>query len=194
MAFKIVVIGTSLGGLTALKVLLNGLSRDFSIPVAIVQHRYKDLDNRLESSLSCFLQQYLSLPIKDVEDKDEICSRHVYLAPADYHLLVEPGYFSLSTDEPVSYARPSIDVLFESAAEVYRERAIGVILTGANSDGAQGLKSIKASGGLAIVQDPVSAESSIMPQAAIDTALVDAVLPLAAIAPHLMNLCCPVWS
>ncbi len=98
MAFEIVVIGMSLGGLAALKVLLSGLSRDFPIPVAIVQHRYKNLDGRLESSLSQFLQPHVSLPIKDVEDKDEMCSGQVYLAPADYHLLVEPGYFSLSTD------------------------------------------------------------------------------------------------
>ncbi|MGA7934896.1 MAG: chemotaxis protein CheB [Kovacikia sp.] len=190
MGFEIIVVGTSLGGLTALRILLSGLSRNFPVAIAIVQHRYKDLGN----GLTDFLQQSLSLPIKDVEDKDEIQPGQIYLAPADYHLLVEPGYFSLSIDDPVSFSRPSIDVLFESAADTYGKQTIGIILTGANHDGARGLHSIKAAGGLAIVQEPTMAESGIMPQAAIDATPVDAVLPLTAIAPYLMNLCCPVRS
>lgn len=152
-----------------------------------MQHRYKES----EYFLSQFLQQYLVLPIKEVEDKDRLCPGHIYLAPADYHLLVEPGYLSLSVDEPVSFARPSIDVLFESTADTYREKTIGIILTGANHDGAQGLARIKASGGVAIVQDPASAENSTMPQAAIDATDVDKILPLAAIASHLTQLCPP---
>jgi len=184
--FAIVVVGTSLGGLSALKVLLAGLHRDFPLAVAIVQHRHKDSEPAL---LDC-LQKYGELAIKEVEDKDELRPGKVYLAPADYHLLVESGYFSLSTDQPVLFARPSIDVLFESAADVYKEQVIGVLLTGANHDGAQGLAKIKAGGGLAIVQDPKTAESSIMPQSAIATTSVDAILPLSEIAPYLMNLCC----
>ncbi|UBF28921.1 chemotaxis protein CheB [Kovacikia minuta CCNUW1] len=190
MAFEIIVIGTSLGGLSALRVLLGSLPRDFPLAIAVVQHRYKDFNN----SLSSFLQQFLSLPIKDVEDKDPIQPGKIYLAPADYHLLVEPGYFSLSIDEPVSFARPSIDVLFESAADTYRDRTVGIVLTGANHDGARGLSSIKTANGLTIVQDPASAESNIMPLAAIAATCVDAILPLAEIAPYLMNRCASVRS
>lgn len=184
MAFKIVVVGTSLGGLSALKVLLKALPRDFPLPIAIVQHRHKES----ERSLSTFLQQFSSLPIQEVEDKDELLPGHVYLAPADYHLLVEPGCFALSTDEPVLYARPSIDVLFESAADVYAEKTIGIILTGANQDGTQGLARIKACGGWAIVQEPATAESVTMPKSAIATLPVDAILPLEEIAPYLVKL------
>lgn len=188
MKFAIVVVGTSLGGLSALKEVLGGLGRHFPVPVAVVQHRHNDSESRL----SQFLQHYLLLPIKDVEDKDILHPGQVYLAPPDYHLLVEPGYLSLSTDEPVCFARPSIDVLFESAADTYPQQTIGVLLTGANHDGAQGLAAIKASGGVTIVQDPASAENSVMPQAAIDRTPVDKILPLSAIAPYLVHLCSPV--
>ncbi len=188
MAFAIVVIGTSLGGLSALKKVLKDLPRDFPLPIAIVQHRHKESDN----TLSLFLQQFTPLPIQEVEDKDEILPGRVYLAPADYHLLVEPGYFALSTDGPVSYARPSIDVLFESAADVYAEQVIGVILTGANHDGSRGLVRIKMRGGLAIVQEPATAECRIMPEAAISAVAVDEVLPLSKIASHLVKLCTSV--
>lgn len=185
MAFEIVVVGTSLGGLTALKVLLGGLPKEFPLPIAVVQHRHKES----EHSLSRFLQQFIELPIQEVEDKDELLSGRIYLAPADYHLLVEQGCFVLSTDEPVLYARPSIDVLFESAADAYAEKTIGVILTGANHDGAQGLARIKDCGGWTIVQDPVTAESAVMPKAAIAKTSVDAILPLEEIAPYLVKLC-----
>ncbi|YAF97084.1 MAG: chemotaxis protein CheB [Nodularia sp. CChRGM 3473] len=178
MPFKIVLIGTSLGGLSALKIILGNLPADFLVPIVIVQHRHKNSDNTLEG----LLQEQSCLPIKEVEDKDKILPGHVYLAPADYHLLIEPGYFALSTDEPVSYARPSIDVLFESAADIYAEQVIGVILTGANHDGAQGLKKVKERGGITIVQKPTTAESSIMPQAAISAVTVDGILSLAEIA------------
>jgi two-component system chemotaxis response regulator CheB len=117
-------------------------------------------------------------------------SSHVYVAPADYHLLVEEGRFALSTDSRVQYARPSIDVLFESVAEVYRERAIGIVLTGANEDGAAGLAAIKESGGVAIVQDPATAERRTMPDAALAATAADAVLPLAEIPKFLYGLCC----
>lgn len=187
MAIALVVIGTSLGGLSALKLLLKELPFNFPVPIAIVQHRHRDS----QSSLSHFLQQEVSLIIREVEDKDEIIKGYAYLAPSDYHLLVEPGYFSLSTDLPVSYARPSIDVLFESAADIYSAQTIGIILTGANHDGAQGLARIKAVGGMAIVQDPQTAESPIMPAAAIAATQVDAILPLPQIAPYLLTHCVP---
>lgn len=185
MAFAIVAIGTSLGGLSALKKVLGNLPADFPVPIAIVQHRHKDSDN----TLSGFLQQFACLPIQEVEDKDEIIPGRIYIAPADYHLLVEPGYFALSTDEPVSYARPSIDVLFESVADVYADRVIGVILTGANQDGSKGLVRVKAQGGITIVQEPNTAECSKMPSAAISAVSVDWILPLSDIAPHLVKLC-----
>ncbi|MBD2242772.1 chemotaxis protein CheB [Nostoc sp. FACHB-888] len=185
MAFEIVVIGTSLGGLSALKILLGNLPADFLVPIAIVQHRHKESNNTLQE----LLQEYTSLPIREVEDKDEILPGHIYLAPADYHLLVEPGHFALSTDEPVSYARPSIDVLFESAADVYSQQVIGVILTGANQDGMQGLKKIKSLGGLTIVQEPATAESEVMPEAAISAVAVDWILTLSNIASQMVKLC-----
>ncbi|MEH2068169.1 MAG: chemotaxis protein CheB [Nostoc sp.] len=185
MSFQIVVIGTSLGGLSALKIILEKLPTDFSVPIAIVQHRHKESNNALQQ----LLQESIFLPIREVEDKDEILPRHVYLAPADYHLLVEPGYFALSIDEPVSYARPSIDVLFESAADIYGEQVIGIILTGANHDGMQGLKKIKARGGTTIVQKPATAESCIMPEAAISAVAVDWILTLSDIADQMVKLC-----
>jgi two-component system, chemotaxis family, protein-glutamate methylesterase/glutaminase len=124
MKFEIVVIGTSLGGLQALEVILSSLPKSFPLPIAIAQHRHKSSDGELVH----FLQQHSLLPILEVEDKQAIVGGNVYLAPPDYHLLVEPGHFSLSTEAPISYARPSIDVLFETGADVYREGVIGVIL------------------------------------------------------------------
>lgn len=185
MAYELIVIGTSLGGLSALKMLLGALPQEFSAALAVVQHRHRESDQGLGN----FLQQFTVLPVHEVEDKERIQPGHVYLAPADYHLLVEYGYFSLSIDEPVSYARPSIDVLLESAADSYNERVIGVILTGANQDGVQGLATLKARGGMTIVQAPDTAESPVLPKAAIAAVAVDAVLPLAQIAPRLMHLC-----
>ena len=135
------------------------------------------------------LGEHTRRPEHDVEDKSPIEPRHVYLAPSDYHLLVEPGSFALSVDERVQHARPSIDVLFESAADAYGERVIGVILTGANEDGAAGLARIKRRGGAAIVQDPGSAERRAMPDAAIAATVADAILPLEEIGRFLCSLC-----
>ncbi|WP_263971778.1 chemotaxis protein CheB [Leptolyngbya ohadii] len=179
--------GTSLGGLSALRTVLGSLPGHFPAPIAIVQHRHKESDH----TLPCFLQQFVSLPIREVEDKDEIQPGWIYLAPADYHLLVEAGHFSLSTDDPVSYARPSIDVLFESAAEVYGSQVVGVVMTGANQDGSRGLSKLKANGGVAIVQDPRTADSPVMPEAAIASVSVNWILPLDQIAPCLIRLCNP---
>src|SRR5258708_17179913 len=150
MPFEIVVIGASLGGQRALRTVLAGLPARFPAAVAVVEPLGKSSD----SMLSIFLQKQSALPVIEAEDKQAIFSGHVYLAPPDYHLLIEGDHFALSTEDPVWYARPSIDVLFESCANTYGRRAVGVILTGANQDGAQGLAAIKARGGLAVVQDP----------------------------------------
>jgi two-component system, chemotaxis family, protein-glutamate methylesterase/glutaminase len=163
IAYEIVVIGTSWGGLAALRELIGGLPPGFAVPVVIVQHRHKQSDNLLTN----LLQERTPLCVCEVEDKASIKQGYVYLAPADYHLLVERGFFSLSTDEPVRYSRPSIDVTFVSAADTYTDRSAGVVLTGANADGSRGLKRIVQRGGLAFVQRPETAESPAMPLAAL---------------------------
>jgi two-component system chemotaxis response regulator CheB len=184
VAFEIVVVGASTGGLKALQVLLSGLPAEFSLPVVIVQHRGKDM----ETGLCEFLARSSHVPVTEPEDKEAVLPGHAYLAPRDYHLLIESGSFALSTDAPVSFARPSIDVLFESAADEYQDRAIGVILTGANHDGARGLAAIKAQGGLALVEDPITAACREMPDAAINLTKVDGILPLQQMAARLQNL------
>jgi two-component system chemotaxis response regulator CheB len=184
MAFEIVVVGTSSGGLKALQTLLSGLPANFSLPIVIVQHRGKDL----ESGLCEYLSEFSGLPVIEPDDKEPLLAGRVYLAPRDYHLLIEKRAFALSTASPVGFARPSIDVLFESAADEYKERAIGVILTGANRDGARGLAAIKSQGGLTIVEDPASAFCSEMPGAAIALTQPDWILPVQEIAVCLQNL------
>lgn len=182
--FELIVIGTSWGGLKAIELLLSELPKDFPLAIAIVQHRHKNAGDLL----SQLLQRHSLLPVLEVEDKQAIAPGHAYLAPADYHLLVEPGNFALSIEAPVLYSRPSIDLLFESAADAYTNRAIGIILTGANQDGAQGLAAIKRRGGLTIVQEPSEAESSIMPSAAIAATQVEYILSLSEIASCLIQL------
>ncbi len=184
MAFELIVIGTSWGGLQAIEILLSGLPKDFPLAIAIAQHRQRNAGDLLCD----LLQRHSVLPVLEVEDKVAIAPGYVYLAPADYHLLVEPGNFALSIEAPVLYSRPSIDLLFESAADAYTDRAIGVILTGANKDGSQGLATLKRRGGLAIVQEPSEAESSSMPTAAIAATQVDYILPLTKISSCLINL------
>ena len=188
MAFEIVVIGASYGGLSALQILLPDLSPEFPLPIVIVQHRKKDGDD----GLCEYLRKRSRLPLLEPNDKEKVEPGRVYLAPRDYHLLIEKSIFALSTESPVAHARPSIDVLFESAADVYHDRCIGVILTGANSDGARGLAKIKAFGGLTVVQDPSSAESPAMPEAAISMSEVDCILPLPQIASFLNERCHPI--
>ncbi len=190
MKFEITVIGASKGGLQALEVILAGFPSSLPMAVAIAQHRHKSASSQL---LACLQRQSL-LPVVEAEDKQAILPGQVYLAPADYHLLVEPGHFALSTEAPVVFARPSIDVLFESAADAYGERVIGVILTGASDDGAQGLAKIMAHGGLAIVQEPVEAVSRTMPDAAIAAVTTAKILPLTQIASVLVNQCSSYFS
>jgi two-component system chemotaxis response regulator CheB len=183
--YELVVIGCSMGGMRALQVIFEALPGDFPVPIAVVQHRYKTSGE----ALPAYLRRHASLSVVDAEDKQWIKPGNVYLAPADYHLLVERGEFSLSVEGKVEYSRPSVDVLFESAADAYGPGVVGVILTGANADGARGGKRIKQRGGFLIVQDPESAESKDMPQAAIRAGRVDRILPLDRIGPFLVELC-----
>jgi two-component system, chemotaxis family, protein-glutamate methylesterase/glutaminase len=184
MNTALIVAGASLGGFDALATLLGALPEDFPLPLAVVQHRSADSDELLP----LLLQRACRLPLAEVEDKQPILPGTVYIAPANYHLLVELDHFALSVDHRVQYARPSIDVLFESAADAYRERLAAVLLSGSNEDGARGIARVKARGGLTIVQDPASAESARMPAAAIAATPVDHVLPLAGIARLLNDL------
>ena len=184
MKIELIVAGASLGGFDALAALLSALPEGFPLPLAVVQHRSVDSDDLL----SVLLQRASRLPINEVEDKQPILPGTVYIAPANYHLLVEREHFALSVDDRVRYARPSIDVLFESAADAYRERLAAVLLSGSNDDGARGMARVKARGGLTIVQDPASAESAQMPAAAIAATPIDHVLPLAGIAQLLTSL------
>lgn len=185
MDYSMVVIGASLGGLHAIRTILEGLPNDFPLPVAIVQHR----DKNSGEPLSIYLQSYSKLETVEVCDKDKIVPGRVFVAPADYHLLVEDGWFSLSTEAQVWYSRPSIDVLFESAAFTYGRKTIGIILTGANKDGTSGLKEIKRNGGLTIAQDPATAECGIMPESAISSLAVEKVIPLESISEFLIGIC-----
>ncbi len=183
LAHDLVVIGASFGGFDALKVVLGALPASFPAPLVIVQH----LGNSV-SELAALLQRHTALVVVDAEDKAETHPGFAYLAPAGYHLLVELGSLALSVDPPVLHARPAIDVLFESAADVYGPGVVGVILTGTGRDGAAGLARIKQRGGRAIVQDPASAQKSAMPESALAATLVDWTLQLEEIGPRLMTL------
>ena len=184
---SLVVIGASMGGLEALEVILGGLPKDFPLPVVIVQHRGKDADD----SLRALLQHRCALTVCEPEDKEELVSGRVYIAPADYHLLVEKGSLALSTEAPVNHARPSVDVLFDSAADAYGSQVVGVILTGRGQDGARGALRVKQRGGFVIVQDPATAEARAMPDCAMAATKVDNILPLPEIAAFLASLCQP---
>ena len=183
MAVELIVVGASWGGLHAMSQLLAGLPEDFEPPIALAQHRAPQAPDLLVASL----QRTTARPVREAEDKDPVEAGVVYVAPADYHLLIGPTGFELSVDERVQHARPSIDVLFESAAENYGPRLIGVLLTGANPDGTAGLGRIRAEGGSTVVQDPADATSPRMPQAAITAGVADRVVPLAAMATTLVG-------
>lgn len=183
--YELVAIGCSMGGMHALQQIFSVLPEDFPVPITVVQHRYKTSNEGLPQ----FLRRHSALQVVDTTDKEWIKPGTVYLAPANYHLLVERGELSLSVDEKVEYSRPSIDVMFESAADAYGAGVIGVVLTGANADGARGARRIKQRGGFVLVQDPTTAESPAMPQAAIDATRVDRILPLDRIGPFLVELC-----
>jgi two-component system chemotaxis response regulator CheB len=182
-----VVMGASWGGLTALTRVLSDLPGDFPLPIAVVQHRGRETYETLAS----VLQVKCEIAIREAEDKMPFVAPGVYLAPADYHLLLEHGevaHLALSTEEPVGFSRPSIDVLFDSAAATYGRRLLGVVLTGANKDGSTGLARIHAVGGTSWVQDPTTAESPAMPEAALLSVPSALMLPLDAIGPALVRL------
>jgi two-component system chemotaxis response regulator CheB len=185
-AYELVAIGASWGGLDVLRAILRDLPAELNAAVVIAQHRSPDSH---PTAMRDLLGAVSGLPVADAGDKDELHPGIAYIAAPDYHLLVEPGLVMLSTDEPVRHARPSIDVLFETAAESYRERCIGVVLTGANDDGARGLARVDELGGTAIVQDPATAQRGEMPRAALRAAPSARVAPVAAIAPLLVELC-----
>ena len=186
--FTLVMVGASWGGLEATRRLLADLRGDLAMTVVIVQHRAADSP---DEAMARFLRQYSSLPVSEVQDKDELSPGRVYLAPPDYHLLIEGDHFALSLEAPVQYSRPSIDVSFETAAEAYGAAVVGVVLTGANEDGAAGVLAIKAAGGRVLVQDPATAERPEMPVAAIQSGAADEVLTIEEIASELNRLGAP---
>ncbi|MBI4383929.1 MAG: chemotaxis protein CheB [Nitrospinae bacterium] len=176
-----VAIGASLGGSDALRVLLSGLPENFPAPVGVVLHR----DREGGALLTEYLRKDCPLEVREAEDKTPIAPGIIYIAPANYHLLVEKNHFALSTEAPVNHARPAIDVFFESVAEAFGKYAAGALLTGNSDDGARGLTAIKRYGGMTVVQSPETALASRMPSAALADAEIDRVLPLDEIAPFL---------
>ena len=180
---RLVVIGASWGGLAALTILFRSLPDRYSIPIVVVQHRSRHADNLL----AVLLQDVTPLRVVDVEDKEPLECNSVYVAPANYHLLVDGEVLSLTTDPLVRFSRPSIDVTFISAGDAYRAGTIGVVLTGANDDGSRGLRHIVDLGGKAIVQDPSTAESPAMPSAARSIVPEAEVLELSKIGPRLIE-------
>jgi two-component system chemotaxis response regulator CheB len=180
----LIVVGASWGGLAALSRLVGDLPGDFSVPIAVVQHRSKHADNLLAG----LLQDMTPLRVVDVEDKEPLEPGSVYIAPANYHMMVDGGHLSLTTDPMVRFSRPSIDVTFVSAGDSYPGRTLGVVLTGANDDGSRGLRHIVNRGGRAIVEDPKTAESKAMPAAALQAVPEAEVLPLAKIGPRLVEI------
>lgn len=185
-AYDLVAIGASWGGLQALRTVLGGLPAELGAPVIVVQHRSPDSH---PTAMRDLIAAATRLRVCDADDKRVLEPGTVYIAPPDFHTLVEGDHVELSVDEAVGHSRPSIDVLFETAAESYRNRCVGVVLTGANADGAAGLARIVALGGAAIVQDPETAERPEMPRAALDAVGAAHVVPLDAIAGVLAELC-----
>jgi two-component system, chemotaxis family, protein-glutamate methylesterase/glutaminase len=186
MAYELVAMGGSWGGLAAYHRILPGLPAGFPAALVIVQHRAVDSHH---GALTSYLQARTPLEVCEIDDKDPVVPGKVHLAPPDYHVIVERGHFALSTEAAVHYSRPSIDVTFESAADAYGKRVIGVILTGANEDGAAGIKAISRRGGFTIAQDPATADKPTMPQAAIATGAVERIARVDEIPPLLVELC-----
>ncbi|CUU48197.1 chemotaxis protein CheB [Clostridium beijerinckii] len=175
MKYRAIVIGASAGGMDAIKEILLALPINFAAPVIIVQH----LNSHSNGYIIKYLKKLCKINVKEADEKEGILPGNVYIAPPNYHLLVEKDEtLSLTVDNKENYSRPSVDVLFESAAEVYRYELIGIILTGANRDGSNGLRRIKELGGVTIVQDPDTAEVYFMPKSAINTTEVDYILTL----------------
>lgn len=182
---KALIIGGSAGSLDVLLHLLPGLKSDLSFPIVIVVHRKQGNDLLLANLLA----SRTTMQVKEAEEKETILAQNIYIAPPDYHLLIERDFsFSLDYSEKVNYSRPSIDVTFQSAAEVYAATLACLLLSGSNADGVNGLKAVKRFGGLALAQDPASASVSYMPEQAILNVDMDAVLPIEEMAAYLNSL------
>lgn len=183
--YKMLVIGGSAGSFPSVSRILEHLPQDYRLPVVMCLHRLRDKREGFKEALEIKSR----MPVSEPNDKEPIRKAHVYIAPANYHLLIEkPDLFSLSTTELVQYSRPSIDVLFESAADVVGNRLMSVLLSGANRDGALGVKRIRDKGGFNVVQDPATCNMNTMPQAAIDLVPVDRILSLERIIEFLVQL------
>lgn len=182
---EIIVIGSSAGGLEALSVIFRELNKAFRTPIIIVQH----ISPNSDSYLATHLNNLSNIRVKEASEKENIQEGTAYIAPPGYHLLIEKNRtFSLSTEQKVNYARPSIDVLFETAAWVYKEKAIGIILTGANNDGAEGVKIIEEFGGFVIIQSPENAHIKTMPEEALKACRSAKVMQLIEIAQYLNSI------
>ena len=182
---QLIVIGGSWGGIQASLSILEGLPPDYSIPIVLVLHRLRNQEGSLQDVFS----KKLSLQATEVEEKEPLLPGHVYLAPANYHVLFEKDHtFSLDDSELENYSRPSIDVTFTSAADVFGKNTVGILLSGASRDGSSGLNDIFEKGGTAIVQDPQEAEVATMPQAAIETIPSCRILDVARIQYYLLSL------
>lgn len=182
---KALVIGGSAGSLDVLLKLLPDLRTDLSFPIIIVVHRKQGTDFLLSDLLS----SKTKLKVKEVEEKEEVCERTIYIAPSDYHLLIEKDFtFSLDYSEKVNFSRPSIDVTFQSAAEVYTNKLACLLLSGSNADGVNGLKAVKSYDGLALAQDPTTASMGYMPEQAILKVKIDRILSIEDMADYINSL------
>ncbi len=180
-----VAVGASWGGLEAIGRLLSRLPASFRSPVAVVQHRGPSTP---EGAMRHYLADRCQLTVVDAEDKEPVEEGRVYLAPPNYHLLVDEGVLGLSLEAPVALSRPSVDVLFESAADSYGPALTAVVLTGANGDGSRGVVAVRDAGGTVLVQDPAEAERREMPDAAIATGAAHHVLPIDGLAAKLVEM------
>lgn len=182
---KALVIGGSAGSLDVLIKVLPKLNLDLQFPIIIVVHRKQGTDSLLSELLASKTQ----LKVKEVEEKEQVMPKTIYIAPSDYHLLIEKDFtFSLDYSEKVNYSRPSIDVTFQSAAEVYTDKLVCLLLSGSNADGVNGLITVANYGGEIVVQDPNSAQVEYMPAQAIEKANIDQVLQIEEIAPYINSL------
>jgi two-component system chemotaxis response regulator CheB len=183
--YSAIVIGISTGGIGTLKALLGALPKDFPLPILVVQHLSPDSGD----GLALFLDQLCAIHVKEADEGERPTGGRVYLAPANYHLMVEPdGRLGLSADPPVNFSRPSVDVLFETAAQAFAEGLIGVVLTGAGCDGSRGLGRIKDKGGVAVVQDPGDAAAESMPRHALAAVQPDYLVTLSTLPQLFINL------
>lgn len=180
---RLIAIGGSAGSLNALFRILSGLPKDFSIPILLVVHRLTSSESTLQELLT--LKTHYK--VLEIEEKETITNGHLYICPPDYHVLVEDDYsFSLDFSEKVNFSRPSLDVVFKSAAEIYEDRLTAILLSGANADGVEGLQYVKEKGGKVMVQDPIDAQVSYMPEQALKHLTPDVVGNCEAIAANLV--------